>query len=178
MDIEEQNAQSQVLEDFEVISTPLDLPVADFLEKVPLLTPEQLAEVFSHVDRIEAVCEAVRYRVGNALKSGQMIPGFKLVAPSSSDPEWSNTAEAEELLKSFRLKQDQMYNQTVITPSQAEELLKKDSPRRWTKVEALITHAEGEPIVAPESDPRPAMNIKPENDFNDVSDDAFAESLI
>ncbi|GJL40752.1 hypothetical protein AE07_00102 [Enterobacter cloacae BWH 43] len=71
-----------------------------------------------------------------------------------------------------------MYSQKVITPSQAEDLLKVDSPRRWTKVEALITRADGKPTVAPESDPRPALNINPVNDFDDVSDDALAADLI
>ncbi|EGS0474857.1 DUF2800 domain-containing protein, partial [Salmonella enterica] len=55
---------------------------------------------------------------------------------------------------------------------------KKASPRRWTKVEALITRADGKPTVAPESDPRPALNINPVNDFDDVSDDALAADLI
>lgn len=55
---------------------------------------------------------------------------------------------------------------------------KKASPRRWTKVEAMITRADGKPTVAPESDPRPALNINPVNDFDDVSDDALAADLI
>lgn len=178
MNSEDQNRQSSVLEDFEVISSPLDLPVTDLLERVPQLLPEQLAEVYSQLDRIDMLCKAVSERVTIDLTNGLQIPGFKLVSPPIGAPQWSNTAEAEELLKSFRLKQDQMYNQTVITPSQAETLLKKDSPRRWTKVEALVTRAQGKPTVAPETDPRPALDLTPENDFYDVSDEAFAESLI
>lgn len=106
------------------------------------------------------------------------VPGFKLVSAPQGDDGWSDESAAEELLKSFRLKQEQMYSQKVITPSQAEDLLKVDSPRRWTKVEALITRADGKPTVAPESDPRPALNINPVNDFDDVSDDALAADLI
>jgi hypothetical protein len=41
-----------------------------------------------------------------------------------------------------------MYSQKVISPTQAEKLLKKNSPRRWTKVEALITRAEGKSTIA------------------------------
>ncbi|MEL5315725.1 DUF2800 domain-containing protein [Serratia ureilytica] len=178
MNSEDQNRQSSVLEDFEVISSPLDLPVTDLLERVPQLLPEQLAEVYSQLDRIDMLCNAISERVTLDLSNGLPVPGFKLVSPPIGAPQWSNTAEAEELLKSFRLKQDQMYNQTVITPSQAETLLKKGSPRRWTKVEALVTRAQGKPTVAPETDPRPALVLTPENDFDDVSDEAFAESLI
>ncbi|WP_306726438.1 DUF2800 domain-containing protein [Klebsiella quasipneumoniae] len=178
MSSENQNTQSRVLEDFEVISTPLDLPVTDLLDRVPLLTPEQLAEVYSQVERIESFCKAVRERVADDLGAGLPVPGFKLVSAPQGAPEWSDEAAAEELLKSFRLKQDQMYSQTVITPEQAEKLLKEDSPRRWPKVEALITRADGKPTVAPESDPRPALNVNPVNDFDDVSDETFADDLI
>lgn len=106
------------------------------------------------------------------------MPGFKLVTGKQGNRVWSDDALAEEMLKSFRLKQEQMYSQKVISPTQAEKLLKKDSPRRWTKVEALITRAEGKSTIAPESDPRPALNVNPVNDFDDVSDDAIAADLI
>ncbi|EKD1774705.1 DUF2800 domain-containing protein [Escherichia coli] len=178
MNDEGQNAQIRVLDDFEVISTPLELPICDLLERVPLLTPEQLAEVYSQVERIETFCTAIREKVASDLAAGLTVPGYKLVAAPEGDPKWCDQDAAEELLKSFRLKQDQMYNQTVISPSQAEALLKEDSPRRWTKVEALITRSDGKPTIAPESDPRPALNVNPVNDFEDVSDETFADDLI
>jgi hypothetical protein len=37
------------------------------------------------------------------------------------------------MLKSFRLKQEQMYSQKVISPTQAEKLLKKNSPAAGRK---------------------------------------------
>lgn len=172
------NLSSRVLEDFSVIVSPLELPLTQLMAQVGQLTPEHLAEVYSQLPRIEDFCNAVRERVADELKAGLPVPGFKLVNEPAGDPEWSDTATAEELLKSFRLKQEQLYNQTVITPEQAEKLLKEDSPRRWTKVEALITRAAGKPTVAPESDPREALTINPVNDFDDVSDDALADDLI
>lgn len=178
MNDEGQNTQSRVLDDFEVISTPLELPICDLLERVPLLTPEQLAEVYRQVERIETFCAAIREKVASDLAAGLTVPGYKLVTAPEGDPKWCDQDAAEELLKSFRLKQDQMYNQTVISPSQAEALLKEDSPRRWTKVEALITRSDGKPTIAPESDPRPALNVNPVNDFEDVSDETFADDLI
>ncbi|MDM3128744.1 DUF2800 domain-containing protein [Citrobacter sp. CK204] len=178
MNEENQNVHSQVLNDFEVITSPLELPLTELFERVPLLTPEQLAEIYSQVGRIESFCNTIRERVNNDLNAGLPVPGFKLVSAPQGNDEWNDESAAEELLKSFRLKQEQIYSQKVITPSQAEELLKEDSPRRWTKVEALITRADGKPTVAPESDPRPALNINPVNDFDDVSDDALAEEFI
>lgn len=178
MNEENQNVRSQVMNDFEVISSPLETPLTELFERVPLLTPEQLAEIYSQVGRIESFCNAIRERVANDLGAGLPVPGFKLVTTPPGGPEWSDVTAAEELLKSFRLKQEQMYNHTMITPEQAEKLIKEASPRRWPKVEALITRADGKPTVAPESDPRPALNINPVNDFDDVSDDALAADLI
>lgn len=71
-----------------------------------------------------------------------------------------------------------MYSMKLISPTQAEKLIKKDNPRRWTKLESLITRAEGKPVVTLESDPRPALVLTPENDFDDVTDESLAADLI
>ncbi|TGC25052.1 DUF2800 domain-containing protein [Escherichia sp. E1130] len=169
---------STIAGDFDDITQSVGDLLADSIARVPLLTVEQLAEVYSQADFIESWLKAVRDRVNSELNAGHQVPGFKLVTGKLGNRAWSNEAEAEELLKSFRLKQEQMYSMKVISPTQAEKLLKKESPRRWTKAEALITRADGKPTVAPESDPRPALNINPVNDFDDVSDDALAADLI
>ena len=78
----------------------------------------------------------------------------------------------------MRLKKEEMYNFKLISPTQAEKLLKKESPRRWTKLEALISRADGKPTIAPEADPRPAHIVNPENDFENVDETESAESLI
>lgn len=56
----------------------------------------------------------------------------------------------------------------LISPTRAEKLIKKASPRRWPKVEPLITRPDGKPVVAPQSAPRPALNMCTENDFDNV----------
>ena len=58
--------------------------------------------------------------------------------------------------------------------NEAEKLL-KDSPKRWDRVQSLITQSEGKPSVAPESDKRPALVITPtENDFENLEADDLA----
>ncbi|HBD8435532.1 TPA: DUF2800 domain-containing protein, partial [Escherichia coli] len=92
---------------------------------------------------------------------------------------WSDEEAARALLKDqFRYKTEEVFDLKLISPTKAEKLIKKASPRRWSKVEALITRADGKPTVVPESDPRPALNINPVNDFDDVSDDTLAADLI
>ncbi|MDU6964399.1 MAG: DUF2800 domain-containing protein [Klebsiella aerogenes] len=164
--------------DFDDLTAPINELVTSAIARVPMLTNEQLAEIYGQADFLESWLKAIRDRVNSELNAGHPVPGFKLVTGKQGNRAWRNEVEAEELLKSFRLKQDQMYSQKVISPTQAEKLLKKDSPRRWTKAEALITRSDGKPTIAPESDPRPALNVNPVNDFDDVSEDALADDLI
>ncbi|HCI7003623.1 TPA: DUF2800 domain-containing protein [Klebsiella pneumoniae] len=164
--------------EFDDLTAPVSELITNAIARVPMLTNEQLAEIYGQADFLESWLKAIRDRVNSELNAGHPVPGFKLVTGKQGNRAWSNEALAEEMLKSFRLKQEQMYSQKVISPTQAEKLLKKESPRRWTKVEALITRADGKPTIAPESDPRPALNVNPVNDFDDVSDDAIAADLI
>ncbi|EPB7499431.1 TPA: DUF2800 domain-containing protein [Klebsiella aerogenes] len=174
----EQFHMQTVAGDFDDLTAPIGELVTSAIARVPMLTNEQLAEIYGQADFLESWLKAIRDRVNSELNAGHPVPGFKLVTGKQGNRAWRDEVEAEELLKSFRLKQDQMYSQKVISPTQAEKLLKKDSPRRWTKVEALITRSDGKPTIAPESDPRPALNVNPVNDFDDVSEDAIAADLI
>lgn len=174
----EQFHMQTVAGDFDDLTAPIGELVTSAIARVPMLTNEQLAEIYGQADFLESWLKAIRDRVNSELNAGHPVPGFKLVTGKQGNRAWRDEVEAEELLKSFRLKQDQMYSQKVISPTQAEKLLKKESPRRWTKVEALITRSDGKPTIAPESDPRPALNVNPVNDFEDVSDETFANDLI
>ncbi|EPK0080774.1 DUF2800 domain-containing protein [Klebsiella aerogenes] len=174
----EQFHMQTVAGDFDDLTAPVSELITNAIARVPMLTNEQLAEIYGQADFLESWLKAIRDRVNSELNAGHPVPGFKLVTGKQGNRTWRNEVEAEDLLKSFRLKQDQMYSQKVISPTQAEKLLKKESPRRWTKVEALITRSDGKPTIAPESDPRPALNVNPVNDFDDVSEDAIAADLI
>ncbi|HBQ7831035.1 DUF2800 domain-containing protein [Klebsiella aerogenes] len=174
----EQFHMQTVAGDFDDLTAPVSELITNAIARVPMLTNEQLAEIYGQADFLESWLKAIRDRVNSELNAGHPVPGFKLVTGKQGNRAWRDEVEAEELLKSFRLKQDQMYSQKVISPTQAEKLLKKESPRRWTKVEALITRSDGKPTIAPESDPRPALNVNPVNDFDDVSEDAIAADLI
>ncbi|MDF8864728.1 DUF2800 domain-containing protein [Escherichia coli] len=176
---EAQARLNAVADDFVDLSRPVGEQLADAVKRVPLLTAEQLADIYSHVDLIESFCKALRDRVHNELHAGHTVPGFKLVTGKQGNRTWSDEEAARALLKDqFRYKTEEVFDFKLISPAKAEKLIKKASPRRWPKVEALITRADGKPTVVPDSDPRPALNINPVNDFDDVSDDALAADLI
>jgi len=176
---EAQARLNDVRDDFVDPTQPVGEQLTEAVKRVPLLTAEQLADIYSQVGLIESFCKAVCDRVNSELNAGHPVPGFKLVTGKQGNRAWSDEEAARALLKDqFRYKTEEVFDLKLISPTKAEKLIKKASPRRWTKVEALITRADGKPTIAPESDPRPALNINPVNDFDDVSDDALAADLI
>lgn len=129
-----------------------------------------LAVLLKNVDLIESWCKAVRTRASEELQNGREVPGFKLVQGKQGNRKWADETEAEEVMRSMRLKREDMYSFKLVSPTQAEKLL-KDSPRRWNRVNKLITRAEGGVHVAPESDKRPAIVIEPVvESFGDLSE--------
>ncbi|PQV51843.1 DUF2800 domain-containing protein [Paraburkholderia sp. BL21I4N1] len=159
--------------DFEMLADVAAQPDFDgYLTGVELLDNDRLGVIYESLDLIDSWAKAVRGRIEYELLNGNAVPGVKLVQGRRGARQWSSTEEAETLLKSMRLKQEQMYNFKVISPTQAEKLLKTESPRRWKKAEALITQRDGSPSVAPESDKRPALVIAPPaDDFEVVTED-------
>lgn len=107
---------------------------------------------------IETWLSAVRAEVDRRLMSGESVPGFKVVAGRAGSRAWNDADAVEAAMKSARLKLDEMYDQKLISPTQAEKLLAKAKPKVWKKLEAFVSRADGKPSVAPESDPRPAYS--------------------
>lgn len=135
-------------------------------------SPATLGLALQAADLIEGWLKAVRAEVEARLLAGAPIPGFKLVQGKKGNRAWASKEDAETLLKAMRIKHEDMYDYSVISPTSAEKLAKAEiiGPRQWPKVVALITQSEGKPSVAPESDKRPALAVAAvAEDFDDVS---------
>lgn len=142
------------------------------VEPGPATSDEYLTLAMGKADLIEDWVKAVRAEVERRLLAGAPVPGYKLVAGKKGNRAWSKPADVEALLKSMRLKEAEMYDFKLISPTTAEKLAKAGTigPRQWPKVQELITQKDGAPHVAPASDSRPALDIKPVvEDFADVS---------
>lgn len=138
--------------------------------KIPLTDPIALAAKMSAIDLIESWCKAVRAEVERNLLSGETVPGYKLVQGKQGNRQWIDEDGIEAVLKAMRLKQEEMYNFKVISPTDAEKRF-ADTPRRWKKLEQFITRHPGRPHVAPSSDRRPALSITPaSSDFQPVTE--------
>lgn len=125
-------------------------------------------------DMIEDWCKAVRAEVERRLLAGDGVPGYKLVQGKRSARQWQDAKAAEQMLKTFRVKIEDMYDMKLISPTSAEKLAKAETigKRQWPKLAELIVQNEGKPHVAPAADPRPAIAVTPvADDFENISDD-------
>ena len=144
------------------ICPALSTLVADEFEVIPepkTASTDDIGGALSKLDLIEDWCKAIRARAESELLLGRPVKGYKLVQGKRGNRAWSSDEAAITAFKSFRLKIEEMYNLKLISPTQAEKLL-ADTPRRWDKMAALVTQAEGKPTVAPESDKRAALVIQ------------------
>lgn len=155
------HVEEVVGQDFEFIGQ--DMPT------VELLDPAELGNKFEALEIIEDWIKAVRARIDQELLSGNKIPGLKVVAGKRGNRQWNDDAEAEAMMKKFRLKLEQMYSFKLLGPKPILEAL-KDQPRRLKQIEALVVQKDGKPHVALESDKRPALEIQPLEDGFETDD--------
>lgn len=157
----------------EVVGGSADL--SDFADLVPQeITPDTsdnyLPVALSKVELIEQWCKAVRAEAERRLLAGQPVTGYKLVAGRAGNRTWKDPEAVEEMMKkTFRLRDDQVYDFKLISPTTAERTF-KGQPKRWASLQEQIVRGEGKPSVAPATDKRPEMVVKPVmDDFRDLT---------
>lgn len=136
-----------------------DVSVSQALGVVPAteLTVEQLATLVATAPRIRQLLDAAEKMALGILKDGQSFPGHKLVR-GKTNRKWADETDAHLFLSKW-FKDDQLLTKTLLSPSQAESLLKS---RKLLKVHAtrfnrLVTRPEGAVTMVPDNDPRPAI---------------------
>lgn len=142
--------------------------MVEYLFAKPVPSPADLA-------LLETFVEAVTTSVRAKLKAGEQVEGWKLVKGKKGPRAWvkSKLAEIEKLFKEkFRLKADEMYSKKLVTPTQAEKLL-KDSPKRWEQINTAdyITQSEGSETLAAADDKREAVKHANVRDLFETIDD-------
>lgn len=162
---------STVADDFVDINNPIAPQLAHVAGRE--VDNATLGNLLGAVDLIEGWCKAIRAKVETELLAGHAVPGYKLVEGRRGARRWTNDADVEQTMKAMRLKLEEMYDLSLISPTSAEKLHKTGAigPRQWPKLQGLIAQAEGKPSVAPESDKRPALVVQAAADeFADVTE--------
>jgi hypothetical protein len=149
--------------------------ISDFADLIPHEVSSETSDNYlpiamSKVDMIEQWCKAVRAETERRLLAGQPVTGYKLVQGRAGNRDWKDAKAVEDMMKkTFRMRDDQVYDFKLISPTKAEKVF-KENPKRWANLQEQIVRGDGKPSVAPATDKRPAMDVKPVmDDFRDLT---------
>jgi hypothetical protein len=134
-----------------------------------------LGEKMAAIPLFEDLFKAVRAQLERDLFAGVPHPGWKVVQGKRGNRTWKDEAAADALLTKMRMRERERYKMTLLSPPAIEKALKSE-PRRWARVvkAGLIEQRDGQPSVAPESDPRPVWTPPDtSNDFTATAEEAM-----
>lgn len=125
----------------------------------PKIDNVQLSKIMSKIPAIELWIAAIKERAEVELSEGHIVPGYKLVQGRAGNRTWKDPAAAASLLEACGLSKDQIYAKKLVSPAQADKLIKKSGKMTDEQAAAysdMIIKPAGAPVIAEDSDPRPA----------------------
>lgn len=133
--------------------------VAPEFPKPETMAVDEIAKVLTFTEQLKTWANAVMVYAQEQMEAGKAIPGWKLVEKRALRKWKANTKEkVEEMLG------DQAYKKSLVSPAEAEKILKKQGMAKeaigdlWEKPEAGLT-------LAPESDRRKEVVLDKAGDF-------------
>lgn len=140
----------------------------DFMEPwdgTPLPVPEDLpslGQLMGYVPALEALCKRARQLAHEALARGEAVPGYKLVRGKQGNRQWK--ADPEEIARAASVlgMPDQMWEpRRIRSPAQIEKLGKEWKALLKANEADWVERPPGRVAMAPEGDPRPAVEVDP-----------------
>jgi len=135
-----------------------------------VLTEKQLAAIVRHGDHIKKWIDDAQAFALQHMKAGGKIEGFKLVTSRGGNRYWSDPAKAAKYLQEDTiLRKEELFTEPkVVGPAAVEKLLGKGKiPAR---AYSLISKPPGQPVIAPEDDPRESCLNDGVSEFTNLDD--------
>lgn len=150
----------------------------------------QLGDMWNLLPMIRAWADDIEARVQAELEAGRRVhlsdgQYLKLVEGKQGNKQWKDERVVEQMLKKdFRLRDDLVYNQKLITPTQAEKIAittkgkrPENDPKKyaigkvqWQRLAEHIVRADAKPKIVVSSDPRPEIQRSEPTAEDDGSD--------
>jgi hypothetical protein len=117
------------------------------------LDAAMLGAYLKNAELLEDWIKDLRALAFGMLEKNVAVPGYKLVSKRATR-KWTDDSKAKEALLGMGLKESVVVETSIMSPAQAEKALKK----RFSELpEDLIKSESSGTTLAPESDPRPAV---------------------
>lgn len=123
---------------------------------VPVLAPHEVAEVLKMEPLISLWLKKVKDQAMTTLMNGEKLPGFKLVEGKLGNRKWSDELKVAKALEAAGYSREDITETRLLSPAQMDKAVGKKKVAEL--LEGLIDRAPGSPIIAPESDKRPAYD--------------------
>ena len=121
--------------------------------KLEALAPEELGRALDLAEKLESFIADARALAHERLEKNMPVPGYKLVAKRATR-QWTDEVKAQLALIKLGLGEKDFIEQKLISPAQAEKVLKKS---KVALPDDLVVAVSSGSTLAPESDPRPAV---------------------
>ncbi len=133
---------------------------------------ERLALIYKHSAFISKFLSNVSDYALELSLNGEEIPGYKAIEGKKGSKSWADLVKAEQILKSAKLKMDDMFTKKLITATQALKLV-KDKPRSVKKLEEVISLPGTAYKLVEESHKGTQVVLK--DDFGDLDNDDISD---
>jgi hypothetical protein len=139
------------------------------------LSDAALAGLLNMERRVLEAFAAFRAEATNRARLGSKIPGWCLTTGRKGNREWSAQSAVEATLN--KALAGDAYTRKLVSPTEAEKRLKKieGGAAVWTGLQSFVTRADGQVVLAPETEVAEPL---PPNEFNEFQDRSGVAGLI
>ena len=131
-------------------------PVMNKVPDVNLLTPAQISDTLTRATALESYVKALQDHVMDLLLNGQDVPGWKLVE-GRAVRRWADDAAVAQRLRDAGIDDALIYKKTLHGLTEVQKIL--GGKKKFDELlDDLVIRPEGKPTLAPDTDPRPAIN--------------------
>ena len=102
-----------------------------------------------------------------ALMRGEQVEGLKLVEGRPGNRSWDDQKWVEELAARHDVDMDLLIKKSVMSPTDAEKVLKGTYARMWAELETHVVRKPGQPSIATADDKRPEWTPVSDTDLED-----------
>lgn len=131
----------------------------------PEMTLDQLKAEYDKLPLMRQHIADIEKAMYAALMRGEPVEGLKLVEGRPGNRSWDDQKWVEELAARHDVDIDLLIKKSVMSPADAEKVLKGTYDRMWAELETHVIRKAGQPSIATADDKRPAWTPVSDEDL-------------